>query len=163
MKRFILLLIYIVCCLSLGKAQTLSEFTVSSCSFNTEIITATLGETHISNSEVLSSGFIEVLLAEAKEISEEPSIDDPTTEEPETPEDPTELEQIEKSVRIKATNHLLQINCSNSYLLTIYNISGSMILKENIDSNYKVHLPTGIYIVILENATDRVLYKINIQ
>ncbi|MBR5297744.1 MAG: hypothetical protein IKU29_07760 [Parabacteroides sp.] len=157
-RHFLFSIIYIIACFSSVKAQSLSDLTISAYSLNTEEITATMGETNISssfNSHILSPGFIEVLLAEAVEIP-----DNPIEEEP---ENPTSVDQLENSITIKTTRNLLQIYCSQPHLLTIFNIKGVMILKEKIELDYNKHLSTGIYILILHNEKDEKVYKINIH
>ena len=165
-RHFLFSIIYIITCFSSVKAQTLSDLTVSAYSLNTKEITATMGETNISstfNSAILSPGFIEVLLAEAIEIPDTPNEEE--SEEPEinTPEDPTSVNQIDISIKIKTKNHLLQIHSPLPSLLNIYNIRGAMILKEKIFLDFNRNLSTGIYLLIIQNEQEEKVYKIKIH
>ena len=168
MRQVICISIYIIFSFFHSQAQIVSDFTISSCSFNTNVLTGTIGETGISNVSTDHSsiaGFIEVLLAEVIELppADEPEIDEPKIDEPEIPEAPTGTEQIEESVKIGVTKQLLQIDCSVPHVLTIYKLSGEMVIKECIELNYTHSLPTGIYVITLQNKTERKVYKVSIQ
>lgn len=161
MRQIVFILICIACLHVRAMGQALTDCTISACSINAEMLTGMMGEASVSafagNETALMPGFIEVLLSTAVDIPKDPVDTDPSVDVP------TSVEQVEASVKIVVNGNLLQVYCDQFSWLTIYNLSGNMIVRKSVNMECVSPLASGMYIVVVQNQKNREVFKVNIS
>lgn len=151
-----------------GAAQSLTDCTLSTCGFQTDELTGLAGEASAMslscNAASLSPGFIEVLLAMAEDVPPTPPEEGPDEGKPEEPDEdnPTAVDPIEETVSVSVTDNVLHIKCTHENRLTVYTMTGHLVVQREVIGYAEIRLPTsGPYVIVVQNPSMRKVYKVS--
>ena len=172
MKPLVFILLMLLCFQGKVTAQQLTNGTLSSCTIQGEQLTGIMGDANAFNLENgtdrLAAGFIEALLAEAEEITEEPDVDPtnpPTPPDDEDDEDeekdPTAIETIQESLQIAVCEQQLTIHSLHPFDVEVYHLSGYLVLRKSNTTEVTKYLAKGIYLVVILDLDGRKIYKVS--
>lgn len=146
-----------------GAAQSLTDCTLSACSFQTDELTGLAGEASAvslsSNATSLSPGFIEALLAVVEDVPPTPP-----EGEPEKPDEdnPTAVDPVEEAVSVSVAGNVLHIKCTHESRLTVYAMTGHLVIQREAIGYTEIRLPaSGPYVIVVQNPSMHKVYKVS--